>query len=361
MTEPQRWPDTIDRIRRHLGLQLGGISVLTLPRGEPVIQAFTNIPQRYVEAFTGFDSSEIVAVWGGASRLAELPLEEPMVHTECVEPEIWIGMRYYEEWSVPQGLVDQIAVKLEHNSAMLGTISFGLHKSMPPINSAQVEVMRVLAPHLRRAVNLSRLFDVNAAAATTFASVIDASASGIFLVDRHLGLVHLNVAGQNMVQAHDPIRVDNHHVTLINEVIPGQLAETVSDAAVDEAGLGRRAAGIPARRRDGTPIVVHVMPLERRPSGLGLPQRAIAAIVVPNEAAERPSPMDAAAILYSLRPAEVRVFELIAAGRTNVEIAKALGVARSTVKTHALRLFAKLGRSRRSDLIQLVHELSLRF
>jgi DNA-binding CsgD family transcriptional regulator len=244
---------------------------------------------------------------------------------------------------------------------MIGTISFGLHKSMPPISSAQVEALRILAPHLRRAVHLSRLFDASDAAATTFASVLDASTSGILLVDRHMRLLHFNAAGQAMVQADDPIRRNNDHIALINEVIPGQLAETVSDAAVDEAGLGRQAAGIPARRRDGSPIVVHVMPLERRPSGLGIPQRAVAAIVVPNETAEKPSPMEAAAILFSLRPAEVRVFELMAAGRTNVEIAKALGIARSTVKTHALRLFEKLGRNRRSDLIQLAHELSLRF
>ncbi len=36
------------------------------------------------------------------------------------------------------------------------------------------------------------------------------------------------------------------------------------------------------------------------------------------------------------------------------EVAEALGIAESTVRTHLLRLFAKTGAKRQSDLIKLV-------
>jgi DNA-binding CsgD family transcriptional regulator len=70
-------------------------------------------------------------------------------------------------------------------------------------------------------------------------------------------------------------------------------------------------------------------------------------------------PGDALALLYDLTPAELRVFELIATGTTQPEIAHRLGIAPSTVKTHLLRVFAKTGCGRQADLIKLAASMAL--
>ena len=44
-------------------------------------------------------------------------------------------------------------------------------------------------------------------------------------------------------------------------------------------------------------------------------------------------PIDALAMLYGLTPAETRVLQMIADGETQAEVARALGIAPSTVKT----------------------------
>jgi DNA-binding CsgD family transcriptional regulator len=62
---------------------------------------------------------------------------------------------------------------------------------------------------------------------------------------------------------------------------------------------------------------------------------------------------DAAAALFGLTPAEARVFGLVAGGATPAEAAAALGVAPSTLKTHLLHVFDKVGVHRQSDLVQL--------
>jgi DNA-binding CsgD family transcriptional regulator len=69
-------------------------------------------------------------------------------------------------------------------------------------------------------------------------------------------------------------------------------------------------------------------------------------------------PSDALVLLYGLTPAELRVFELIAAGVTQIEIADRLGIAASTVKSHLLRVFEKTGRNRQADLVKLAASLS---
>jgi NarL family two-component system response regulator LiaR len=53
------------------------------------------------------------------------------------------------------------------------------------------------------------------------------------------------------------------------------------------------------------------------------------------------------------------VLELLAAGRSNKEIANALGVSPNTVKTHVGRLFGKLEVSRRTEAILRARELGM--
>lgn len=56
---------------------------------------------------------------------------------------------------------------------------------------------------------------------------------------------------------------------------------------------------------------------------------------------------------------EFEVLELLAAGRSNKEIALELDVSPNTVKTHVARLFEKLEASRRTEAILKARELGL--
>jgi DNA-binding CsgD family transcriptional regulator len=56
---------------------------------------------------------------------------------------------------------------------------------------------------------------------------------------------------------------------------------------------------------------------------------------------------------------EMTVLEEIAAGRSNKEIATRLKISPNTVKTHAARLFAKLGAKRRTDAVKKARELGI--
>ena len=56
---------------------------------------------------------------------------------------------------------------------------------------------------------------------------------------------------------------------------------------------------------------------------------------------------------------EVKVLERLAAGQSNKEIARTLGVSPNTVKTHAANLFAKLEVSRRTQAVRKARNLHL--
>ena len=106
---------------------------------------------------------------------------------------------WVREWSGPQRLVDQLGVVIEYNRHMLATVGFGLHGSAPAISEATVDDMRLITPHLRRAVTIAGLLDEARAAAASFEATLDATTSGVVLVGTNMRIVHANATAATML------------------------------------------------------------------------------------------------------------------------------------------------------------------
>ena len=70
-------------------------------------------------------------------------------------------------------------------------------------------------------------------------------------------------------------------------------------------------------------------------------------------------PNTAAQASLGITEREAEVLGLLASGRSNKEIARALAVSPNTIKTHIARLFEKLAASRRTEAILKARELGL--
>jgi DNA-binding CsgD family transcriptional regulator len=117
---------------------------------------------------------------------------------------------------------------------------------------------------------------------------------------------------------------------------------------------------IPLTGRDGDRYVVHVLPLTsgaRRRAGKTY--TAAAALFIRKAALVVPSAFEIIGKAYKLTPTELRVLLAIVEVGGVPEVAVALGVATTTVKTHLGRLFEKTGSTRQADLVKLVAGYSL--
>jgi DNA-binding CsgD family transcriptional regulator/PAS domain-containing protein len=351
------WQEVIDRLRLYVGAQVAALAAQGFPRGNVIVQAASNIPAEFLAAMGNY-GDDVVNMWGGAAYFATLPLEEPRLQTTVTDFGQWEQYRYYTEWGRPQGLVDQVAMLLARDATMFGSLGLGIHESGKVPSERVMDGLRVIAPHLRRAVVISGMLDVSAAAALTFRSALEATSAAAVLVDADMRILHANAAAAGMLAAGDPVRAVGGRVALREELVPGHLRAAVRTASQNEASLGRRGIGVPARLRDGTALSLSVMPLERRPTP-GIAPAATAAIFIGPAAAPLDMPADAMRLLYDLTPAEARVFDLVVAGQGTDEIAAALRVAAGTVRTHLLRVFEKTGRRNRADLVRLAGGIRL--
>ncbi|MBI1196907.1 MAG: helix-turn-helix transcriptional regulator [Phenylobacterium sp.] len=358
--DPGLWPDVLDHIGQRLGFQQVTLTLQAMPGGAVMLSVASGIPEPWFERSKAY-GADVIALWGGGARIAATPLEEPILLSE-MNPRLRDGdvrNAFYTEWFLPQELIDTAAVGLIRDANALASISLTRHRDQGPIGLSETDAIRLLAPHLRRAVTISRLLDARTVAAATFEAVLDRTSTPTLVTDAQLGLIHADQAARALLDARDPLVLNGGRLATNLPSATRALALAVAQAAEDEAQIGRRGLGIPLRAENGEPYVLHVLPLRGGALRPGLVNRAAAAIFV---STGRPSAAESgmlAAQLFDLSAGEARIFDLIAEGLTPSGAAERLGIEVSTVRTHLVRIYAKTGAHRQSDLVRLAASLAL--
>ncbi|EJN13553.1 DNA-binding protein with HTH domain containing protein [Bradyrhizobium sp. YR681] len=356
---PESWTEVLNEIRVEFGFATAVLSAYSLTNVRIGVNAASGTDPVPTMAQTSREYvADIVELWGGIERIRQYPLGEPIIRSQAVPEGIIQGNRYHREWAMPKGLFDAVGVALVREKTMIGNATFSQHESDGAIEETQVSGLRVLAPHIRRAVIISNLFDMKTVEAATFAATVETLTVGVVLADEHSQIVHTNAAAATMLAAGDPILARHGRIAVQSAATTSSLQAAIAQAAKDEAALGQKGIGIPIPRPSGDPLVIHVLPLRRGQTRSGLVQRAAAALFVTSASGPPQLPHDALVHLYDLTPAEIRIFELICEGQTRDAISSQLGVSVSTVKSHLIHVFEKTGCHRQVDLVRLAKSLT---
>src|SRR5262249_53380205 len=85
--------------------------------------------------------------------------------------------------------------------------------------------MRLIVPHIRRAMAIGQVVDLKTAEAATFADTFDGLSAGMFLVDAGGRIVHANAAGHALVAAGDVLRTGNGRLVATDAEADRQLRD----------------------------------------------------------------------------------------------------------------------------------------
>lgn len=355
--EPERWPETLKLIRNELDFAGASLSVMALPSGNVLLEIM-NLSDFAATERTPQDTRDLVEMRGGMDKTRSFPLNEPIVLLRLRNRSEWESHRLYREWCKRLGVHDVLAIGLARDPTMIGSLAFLRFDSAGDTGDVEIGAAWLLIPHLRRAVAISKIFDVKSVVAATFESALDTLAVAVVLTDADLRIVHANAAAKAMLASRDPIRTERGKLALRSSAVAAALGTAVRQVANSEAAIGKRGF-IPARSPNRAPCVLHVRPLNHGELRPGLAPSAVAAIFVAPAVSPLPAPNDALAALFDLTLAEAHVFAQIAEGKTQAEIAGALDIEIGTVKTHLLHIFAKTGTHRQADLVRLAASMTL--
>jgi len=282
-------------------------------------------------------------------------VEEPVSVADLMPYDEFLETRAYREWGRPQGLVDTLNVALDKTATSAAMYCVFRHEQTGLVDDEMRRRMRLIVPHMRRAVLIGRVIDLKTAEAATFADAADGLGAAMFFVDATARIVHANARGHAMLTQGSLLRVVDGKLVPNDESAEQPLNEVYAMAERGDAAVGVKGIAVPLMALDGERHVAHVLPLTsgaRRRAGTSY--AAAAAVFLQKAALDAPSPQELIAKLYKLTPTELRVLLAIVQVGSVAEAAETLGIAESTTKTHLHRLFSKTGTKRQTDLVKLV-------
>ena len=267
--------------------------------------------------------------------------------------------RFYKEWAQPQLLVNSANAVLEKSATDVAMFTVFCHQHDGLVSGEMRRRMLLLIPHIRRAVLVGRLLDRRKSEAAALADTFDRLSASIFLVEATGHIVHSNTAACVLLSAGDLLHAAGSRLVAGDPKIDELLQDAFMVAGRGDGAIGVKGIALPLTSREGEGYVAHVLPLTsgaRRRAGR--PYAAVAALFVHKAALDTPSPPEVIAKAYKLTPTELRVLLAIVEVGGVPEVAEALGIATSTVKTHLGRLYGKTGTGRQADLVKLVDGFS---
>jgi DNA-binding CsgD family transcriptional regulator/PAS domain-containing protein len=351
--DPALWPEAISAVGDAANCFAGMLAV-TDPESSEVRFAHTwNYDPMWLARLP--DHAEEIAYLQKDFLARSQGLGEPAsAYREVPEP---YESRYYKEWAKPQGIVDALSLIVLRQPDRLGLLSYSRHESRGLVTEEDIAVLRLLAPHIRRAVAIGDLLDMKTLQQQAFEATLDSVTVGVVIVAQEGRILHANETARDMLDARWPILSSGGYLAATTSQFSKELLNGIALAKVDETKAFPTGVGVPLSDADHGAAVAHILPLARGQRRTRLVPQATAAVFVARDATPLPTEFGAVARMFGLTQAETRQLEQVMAGATLREAAAALQVSEATARTHREHIFTKVGVSRQADLVALVRRL----
>jgi DNA-binding CsgD family transcriptional regulator len=350
--EPERWPGTIAEICGTIGCLSGVILLIDLHRSQHRLAYAWGMAPKWERRFLNY-SDTLTGFYARAFSKEICRDGEPLVLSSVIS-----GSRahsIYAELTQPEGIADAMQTVILRQGGRLAVFSANRHENAGKLTDVERTTMRLLVPHLRRAVTISDLLDIKNIEVATLAATLDTFNAGIIVVGDNAHILHANRAARDMLLKRDPIAAINGTLSIRDAQAGSEIVTAIELARADEAAIGTNGIGVPLRNEGAA--VAHVLPLARGNLRTRLAPRATAAVFITHREDSRPEDIGAIAANFGLTPAERRMLECVASGATLGQAAEMLDISANTAKTHLAHIFSKTGVTRQADLIALVNRI----
>ena len=207
--DPQVWPVAIEQI----GRLIGGFQGLIL------VQDLTGNKMRY---YTHWNVDPQIMQTYQEKFHADNPLRDQVFQFEAGEPynimmhmdqERWLETRMYREFYKPNGWLDSIGVTVLKTPSRLASFALTCDEERGFTGPREIEIMRLLAPHMRKAVSIADLIEMRELTVKTLESSFDALLVPVLFVGADRRIVHANGAARDVLAKGDPIRSERGALT----------------------------------------------------------------------------------------------------------------------------------------------------
>ena len=355
--DPTRWDATLDKLRGVLDCAGCALYVTNLRDETSRMLNIVGVEESWGARYGDYAESAAMMM-AAVPDLMSRALDEPVVGRRDIPEEVFSSNQYWQEWAAPQGNIDFITLNLIREPDRVAGVALGRQGEHGLITDREVHLMRVFAPHLRRAVIISDLIELKTIEADALGHTLDMVPAGVALVAEDAEILHANSTAGRMIEEAAPVIAERGKLSVPHAETARQLHRIVRTAARNEAEIGDAGIGMALNGHAGPPATAHVLPIAGGALRSRLMPKGAAAVFITSEAHRQPPNLRSVAEAFGLSRAETRVLERLVGGDSLSEAAETLHIAPTTAKTHLSRLFEKTGTNRQAGLVALVSQLS---
>lgn len=347
---PDRWPATLERIATSIDGAQAAIALHNLSKQNFTLQVNWNVPRDFEQAM-----HEHLALNPYVPTSWYTNVEEPISAFRLIDFEEIKRTRWYRLTHEPYRQGDSALVLLARSANHFGSLSVHRRSWQPLFGDEELEFLRILAPHVRRAVMISDMLGQSLLERDRLAAALDRLAVGVVLTDAERRIVHVNTAATGLLDDGSTLQRLDNILTAVDPAAARDLAQAITDAAGGTTlDVPRSGIVVTLPGGAGRDLAAWVLPLDgglRRELGADFSGQV--AIFIRKLGDTGALPAELFIRRYAITPAECRVMTLLVQGMTLAEAAGALGISLPTAKTHLARLFEKTGTTRQPDFVRL--------
>lgn len=349
--DPERWPSACRTIADLCTSTGGGICVHDLKQVHNDQLFVFGYQPAFLEKLGSQFADSPMAIADIVSNVGD-------VNSLAREPRELIESRFYREVLEPYGLRDIIWFPALRTGGRMASLHASRGEMKPYYQQRDVQLFRLLSPHVCRALAISDALDIRALRSEMLEKTLDGLSAGVFLAARDGHVVYMNAAGERQVRASHSIRLIHNRLSAVDPAARAALAKSMDAAtrADDASSWSEHSVAIPDVGGGGGGYVATLLPIEGgERSGVLAPFAASVAVFVQDPIQVPLMPGEAFARLHGLTGGELRVLLALSQGLGGMESAEMLGISEPTVRTHLQRIYSKTGTTRQSDLLSLLH------
>jgi DNA-binding CsgD family transcriptional regulator/PAS domain-containing protein len=350
--QPQEWVDVLETIARSVDGINASISIQDPLSKAARFSVDWAVPSEAIRLYNEKYASLNPVLTSGWY----CDLDDPISAARYTGEREYFGSRFAKEFLQPLGWGDALGSHLAKMSHRYGILCVFGAWSEGAFDDDALARIRILSPHVRRAVQIAELLEANGQVPTFDADALELLRTGVLLLDAGKRITFCNSAAEQLISRDFGLkrRGDQLYVS------DGRAANSL-DAAIETALLDSRGEipdnGIPLAfgRAGSDGLAAWILPLRnrlsaKRPSQISRPK---VAIFLQEFGRQAPLAGELFVKQYSISPAECRVLMLLVQGYNVSDTADWLGCSVSTIKTHLSNLFSKTSTNSQTQLVRL--------
>ncbi len=256
----------------------------------------------------------------------------------------------YNDWILPQGLCNKLYTVLSSDPDQ--RIMIGVHRTQE-FDEDQIEVCRLLAPHLQRAMAITLKLRRLEAERGGLAEILDQLDDGVILLDAEVRPLFVNRAAESLFAPGRPFRIASGRLLAIRGADTMRLHQLVASCsgetvAVDAGGR------VLLHGPDGSARFPAVVVPTRISMCWLLPYQPVAMLFMKSLPQRTLPAPDYLRGEFGLTTAEAALALEICVGDGLQAAADRRGVSLATARTHLARVFQKTGVGRQAELVRLL-------